>query len=102
MTKPKLGRTRAPNGTSALPRVNVGLNLGAAQKLKGLQDHFNTKLGFELTASQLIEYLYLLHTNKTGNLTNVREGTRYEKSSHMMSCPSYKSGDEDDCLCKPS
>ena len=73
MTKPKLGRTRAPNGTSALPRVNVGLNLGAAQKLKGLQDHFNTKLGFELTASQLIEYLYLLHTNKTENLTNVRE-----------------------------
>jgi hypothetical protein len=32
------------------------------------------------------------------NLTNVR----FCKSSHMMSCPSYKSGDEDDCLCKPS
>jgi hypothetical protein len=24
------------------------------------------------------------------------------KSSHMMSCPTYKSGNEDDCLCKPS
>jgi hypothetical protein len=25
-----------------------------------------------------------------------------DKSSHMMSCPSYKSGDESACLCKPS
>ena len=66
MTKPKLGRTRAPNGKGADQRVSIGLNLGAAQKFKGLQDHFNTKLGFELTASQLIEYLYLLHTNNMG------------------------------------
>jgi hypothetical protein len=64
MNKPKLGRTRAPNGTSALPRVTVGLNIAAAEKLKALQDHFNTKLGFELTASQLIEYLHLLHTKE--------------------------------------
>ena len=66
MTKPKLGRTRAPNGTSAQPRVSVGLNLVAAQKLEMLQDHFNKKLGFELTASQLIEYLHFLHTKDTG------------------------------------
>ena len=67
MIKPKLGRPRAPNGKrSVQQRVNVGLNLVAAEKLKKLQDHFNTKLGFELTASQLIEYLYLLHTNDMG------------------------------------
>jgi len=36
------------------------------------------------------------------NLATYGETLRYVKSSHMMSCPSYKSGDEDDCLCKPS
>ena len=66
MTKPKLGRPRAPNGTSAQPRVQVGLNLAAAEKLKALQDHFNTKLGFALTTSQVIEYLYRLHANDIG------------------------------------
>ena len=67
MIKPKLGRPRAPNGQARQqPRINLGLNLSAAHKLKGLQDHFNKKLGFEMTASQLIEYLYLLHANNIG------------------------------------
>ena len=67
MTKPKLGRPRAPNGQSAVQtRVQVGLNLAAAEKLKALQDHFNTKLGFALTTSQVIEYLYRLHANDIG------------------------------------
>ena len=67
MIKPKLGRPRSPNGERLVrQRVNVGLNLVAAQKLEMLQDHFNTKLGFELTASQLIEHLHLVHTNNTG------------------------------------
>ena len=61
MTKPKLGRPRAPNGTSAQPRVQVGLNLAAAEKLKQLQTQYTAKLGFELTASQLIEHLFYLH-----------------------------------------
>ena len=65
MTKPKLGRPRAPNGTSAQPRVQVGLNLAAAEKLKQLQTQYTAKLGFELTASQLIEHLFYLH-NKQG------------------------------------
>ena len=64
MTKPKLGRPRAPNGTSAQPRVTVGLNLVAAQKLEMLQNHFNTKLGVELTASQVIEHLFHIHNQQ--------------------------------------
>jgi hypothetical protein len=65
MIKPKLGRPRAPNGQAGQqPRITVALNIAAATKLKALQDHFNTKLGFELTASQLIEYLHLLHTKE--------------------------------------
>ena len=68
MIKPKLGRPRAPNGErNVMPRVNVGLNLAAAEKLKQLQIQYTAKLGFELTASQLIEHLYLLHTNKIGD-----------------------------------
>ena len=66
MTKPKLGRPRAPNGNkNVVPRVNVGLNLAAAEKLKQLQTQYTAKLGFELTASQLIEHLFYLH-NKQG------------------------------------
>ena len=62
MTKPKLGRPRAPNGQSAVQtRVQVGLNLAAAEKLKQLQTQYTAKLGFELTASQLIEHLFYLH-----------------------------------------
>ena len=57
MIKPKLGRTRAPNGTSAQPRVTVVLNIATAEKLKQLQIQYTAKLGFELTASQLIEHL---------------------------------------------
>ena len=64
MTKPKLGRPRAPNGTSAQPRVQVGLNLAAAKKLQALQDHFNTKLGVELTSSQVIEHLFHIHNQQ--------------------------------------
>jgi hypothetical protein len=67
ITKTKVGRTRAPNGKGADQRVSIGLNLGAAQKLRALQDQFHKKLGFELTASQLIEYLHLLHTNNIGD-----------------------------------
>ena len=68
MIKPKLGRPRAPNGNkNVMPRVNIGLNLAAAEKLKQLQIQYTAKLGFELTASQLIEHLYLLHTNKIGD-----------------------------------
>jgi hypothetical protein len=36
------------------------------------------------------------------HVSNALNSSRYVKSSHMMSCPSYKSGDEDDCVCKPS
>ena len=62
MTKPKLGRPRAPNGQARQqPRVQVGLNLAAAEKLKQLQTQYTAKLGFELTASQLIEHLFYLH-----------------------------------------
>jgi hypothetical protein len=62
MTKPKLGRPRSPNGEkTVMPRVNVGFNLAAAEKLKQLQTQYTTKLGFELTASQLIEHLFYLH-----------------------------------------
>ena len=58
MSKPKLGRTRAPNGQARQqPRVTVRLTLAAAEKLKELQIHYTAKLGFELTASQLIEHL---------------------------------------------
>ena len=58
MTKPKIGRTRAPNGQARQqPRVTVRLTLAAAEKLKELQIHYTAKLGFELTASQLIEHL---------------------------------------------
>ena len=68
MIKPKLGRPRAPNGNkNVMPRVNIGLNLAAAEKLKQLQIQYTAKVGFELTASQLIEHLYLLHTNKIGD-----------------------------------
>ena len=97
ITKTKVGRTRAPNGKGADQRVSIGLNLGAAQKLRALQDQFHKKLGFELTASQLIEYLHLLHTKATYG-----ETLKYVKSSHMVSCPSYTSGEEDDCVCTPS
>ena len=62
MTKPKLGRPRKPNGErNVMPRVNVHLNLAAAEKLKQLQTQYTAKLGFELTASQLIEHLFYLH-----------------------------------------
>ena len=44
-----------------MPRVNVHLNLAAAEKLKQLQTQYTAKLGFELTASQLIEHLFYLH-----------------------------------------
>jgi len=58
MTKPKLGRTRAPNGQARQqPRVTVVLNIATAEKLKQLQIQYTAKLGFELTASQLIEHL---------------------------------------------
>ena len=65
MTKPKLGRPRAPNGQARQqPRVQVGLNLAAAKKLQALQDHFNTKLGVELTSSQVIEHLFHIHNQQ--------------------------------------
>ena len=65
MIKPKLGRPRAPNGEkNVMPRVNVGLNLAAAKKLQALQDHFNTKLGVELTSSQVIEHLFHIHNQQ--------------------------------------
>jgi len=58
MTKPKIGRTRAPNGQARQqPRVTVVLNIATAEKLKQLQIQYTAKLGFELTASQLIEHL---------------------------------------------
>ena len=72
--KPKLGRPRAPNGNkNVMPRVNVGLNLAAAEKLKQLQTQYTAKLGFELTASQLIEHLFYLHDKKdcTNSVNNV-------------------------------
>ena len=37
-----------------------------------------------------------------GDVILFLESLEEEQSSHMMSCPSYKSGNEDDCLCKPS
>ena len=59
MIKPKLGRARSPNGQARQqPRVMVSLNLAAAEKLKQLQIQYTAKLGFELTASQLIEHLF--------------------------------------------
>ncbi len=62
MIKPKLGRPRSPNGQARQQqRVNVGLNLAAAEKLKQLQTQYTAELGFELTTSQLIERLFYLH-----------------------------------------
>jgi len=63
--KPKLGRPRAPNGEkNVMPRVTVGFNLAAAEKLKQLQTLYSAKLGFELTSSQVIEHLFYLHNEK--------------------------------------
>ena len=36
------------------------------------------------------------------HVVNALNSSSYDKSSHMRSCPSYKSLDEDDCVCKPS
>ena len=36
------------------------------------------------------------------HVTNALRSSSYDKASHMRSCPSYKSLDEDDCVCKPS
>jgi Glu-tRNA(Gln) amidotransferase subunit E-like FAD-binding protein len=36
------------------------------------------------------------------HVINALRSSTYVMSSHMRSCPSYKSGDEDDCVCKPS
>jgi hypothetical protein len=40
--------------------------------------------------------------DKNFSAPSVDEVLAVIKSSHMMSCPTYKSGNEDDCLCKPS
>jgi hypothetical protein len=40
--------------------------------------------------------------DKNFSAPSVDEVLAVIKSSHMMSCPTYKSGNEDYCLCKPS
>ena len=58
-----------PRKAIQAPRVSVALNESAAQKLRGLQTQFTAKLGFEVTASQLIEHLFYLYDTQTKEAT---------------------------------
>jgi hypothetical protein len=63
VVKKGIGR---PRKNIQAPRITLALNEGAATKLRNLQVQFTAKLGFEITASQLIEHLFYLHDDLKG------------------------------------
>jgi hypothetical protein len=86
---------RAIRGNFNRPRINKMVNVVTAQVATWGEPCDEYEAGCPVCEAWKL-------FDKNFSAPSVDEVLAVIKSSHMMSCPTYKSGNEDDCLCKPS